>query len=132
MPIILYTLFIAACVPIILAWIGAYYRIKQFGKLDNNHPRIQQSKLEGIGARVQGAQANAWEALIVYAAVILIAHASGVDLRFLTLPAVIFILLRLFHAVFYIANLAWLRSGIFALSMFCCLYIVYVSATFAG
>lgn len=132
MPIILYTLFVATCLPIVLAWIGAYYRIRQFGKFDNNHPRIQQAKLEGIGARVQGSQANAWEALIVYATVILIAHASGVDLHSLMVPAVIFIFLRLLHAIFYIANLAWLRSGVFALSMFCCLYIVYISATFAG
>ena len=129
MPVILYTLFAASLMPILLAWTGAYFRVRQFGRFDNHYPRIQQNEMRGVGARVQAAQMNAWEALTVYLMVNFIAFASGLDLHSLDRVALIFISLRVLHAVFYIANLAWLRSGVFALSMVCCLYIVYLSAT---
>ena len=129
MPVILYSLFFVSCMPILLAWIASFFRVKQFGKFDNNYPRIQQAQLTGVGARVQGAQMNSWEALIIYATVNFIAFASGLELNSLDEVAIAFALLRVLHAVFYIANLAWFRSGVFALSMFCCLYIVFLSAT---
>ena len=63
MPPILVTLFFLALFPVVLSAIGGYYRIKQFGHLDNHHPRAQQSRLEGPGARAIAAHKNAWEAL---------------------------------------------------------------------
>lgn len=129
MPVILYSLFFVSFMPILLSWVGVYFRVKQFGKLDNNYPRVQQAQLSGIGARVQGAQMNAWEALIIYTMVNFIALASGLDMNSLNKVAIAFAMLRVLHAVFYIANLAWFRSSVFVLSMFCCLYIVFLSAT---
>ena len=129
MPVTLYALFIVSFMPIVLAWIGAYYRVRQFGVFDNNYPRTQQAQLTGIGARIQGAQMNAWEALIVFTMANFIAFASGLDLKAIANAAIAFVAFRALHAVFYIANLAWLRSSVYALGMFCCLYIVYLSAT---
>ncbi|MGB2248676.1 MAG: MAPEG family protein, partial [Alcanivorax sediminis] len=80
MPNILYVLFAVSFLPIFLAWAGVYFRIKQFKRFDNHHPRQQQAALEGAGARAQAAQANAWEALIVFTMVCFIAYASGLDL----------------------------------------------------
>ncbi|MEX2516785.1 MAG: MAPEG family protein [Gammaproteobacteria bacterium] len=131
MPIVLYTLFLASVFPIVLSAIGIYVRIKQLGKFDNDHPRAQQARLVGSGARVVAAQQNAWEALAVYVAVVLIAHASGVNLNELAIPAIIFITFRVLHAFLYIRNYSTLRSLAFAISMFSCLYIVYVSATYS-
>lgn len=128
MPVILYTLFLASLMPILLAWTGVFFRIRQFGHFDNNHPRAQQAALTGAGARVQAAQMNAWESLIIYTVVVVIAFAAGVDLHSLSKVAIAFIVLRVLHAIVYIANLAWIRSGVYALSMICCLYIVYLSA----
>ncbi len=129
MPTILYVLFAISFLPIFLAWAGVYFRIKQFRHFDNYHPRQQQAALEGAGARTQAAQANAWEALIVFTMVCFIAYASGLDLHRLDGVALLYLATRLLHPVLYIANLAWLRSGVFAVGMGCCLYIVYLAAS---
>ncbi|MEX2367200.1 MAG: MAPEG family protein [Pseudohongiellaceae bacterium] len=129
MPVILITLFAFSLFPVVLSGIGHYFRVKQFGRVDNDHPRQQQARLEGTGARVMAAQSNAWESLAVYTLVIFIAFAMGVDLHTLTTPALVFISFRLLHALFYIVNLATLRSLSFAVSLFTCIYIFYVTAT---
>jgi uncharacterized MAPEG superfamily protein len=129
MPVIFYSLIVVSFMPILLAWAGAYVRIKQFGHLDNHYPRIQQSQLTGVGARIQGAQMNAWEALIMYTMVNFLADASGLDLYSLNYVAIAYVILRVLHAIFYIANLAWIRSGVFVLSMLCLLHILYLSVT---
>src|SRR5690606_41276778 len=81
MPVTLSVLFVVAMMPIVVAWISGYYRKKQFGRFDNEHPRLQQSQLTGVGARAVAAQANCWESLQTFAVVVLIAVAVGVDLR---------------------------------------------------
>ena len=132
MPLILYTLFAVSFLPILLAWVGGYFRFRQFETFDNHYPRLQQAQMQGIGARVQAAQMNAWEALIIYTAVNLIAFASGLDLNTLDTVACAYLGLRILHGVFYLADWAWTRSSVFALGMFCCLYIVYRAATHAA
>lgn len=131
MPIILYVLLATAILPIIIAGFAVHFRKQQFGHADNNHPRLQQLKLTGIGARTMAAQQNAWEALPVFMSVVLIAFASGVDLNTLTVPALIFFCFRVLHAFFYMMNLASLRSFAFSVSFFACLYIFYVAVTIA-
>ena len=37
--------------PYVLAGLGGYDQIRQFGALDDHHPRSQAAGLEGIGAR---------------------------------------------------------------------------------
>ena len=127
MPLILYTLFFISLIPIVLAWIGGVCRVKQFGRLDNHHPRQQQSDMTGFGARVQAAQANGWEALAIYTATVVIAYASGIDMYALDIPALLFLTLRLIYSVTYMANLAWVRSVVFVAGMGCCFYIIYLS-----
>lgn len=131
MPVILVTLFIASLLPILLAGASHYFRIRQFGGVDNAHPRAQQAQLTGPGARVVAAQQNAWEALIVYTLVVFIAFAAGVDLHTLTLPALLFIGFRLLHALFYGLNRSTLRSLAFAGGMGCCIFIFGVAARVA-
>lgn len=125
MPIILHTLFVVAVIPILLSMMGGFFRVRQFGRLDNAYPRLQQAELRGVGARVQGAQANAWEALSVYAVTVFIAFAAGVDLRSLDVPALLFVVFRILYSVLYVINWAWLRSAVFGLGMGCCIYIFY-------
>lgn len=129
MPVILYVLFIVSILPILLAGIGNFMRARQFGAFDNHNPRAQQAQLTGAGARVQAAQGNAWEALVVFGSSCFIGYASGLPLDSLSLVAMVFLLCRILHAVFYIADLAALRSLIFGVGSACCLYIVYLSAT---
>lgn len=127
MSTILITLFAAAMFPIVLAWLGGYFRKRQFGSIDNRHPRMQYAKLEGAGARAFAAQQNAWEAVAIYTLTVFIAFASGVDLHTLTMPALVFITARALHPVFYVANLDKLRSLAFTVGLFSCVYIFYVA-----
>ena len=66
----LIALVIVALLPYVLAGMGGPFRIKQFGKIDNNHPRQQYSQLTGMGGRVWAAQQNAWEALAIFTAAV--------------------------------------------------------------
>lgn len=128
MPAVLYTLFIVAMIPYVLAVIGARYRVRQFGRFDNNNPRLQQAELRGVGARVQAAQANSWEALSVYAVAVFIAFAAGVDLRGLDTVALIYVAARVGYVVLYVLDMAWLRSAVFGVGAGCCVYIFVQAA----
>ena len=128
MPTILIVLFVFSLMPIALAWVAAYYRYQQFGRCDNRHPRLQQSQLEGAGARAMGAQQNTWETLIIFSMVVFIAYASGVDLHTLSGAATLFMLFRVLYVIAYLANYSLTRSIIYTLGMCCCLYIFAVSA----
>ncbi len=128
MPIILYVLFILSVVPIVLAGVENVYRVRQFERFDNHNPRQQKALLEGVGARVRAAQANAWEALMIFSATCLIAYAGGVDLNTLSTVALIFLACRIAHALCYIADLAGLRSLAFGGAMLCSFYIVFQAA----
>lgn len=128
MPIVLYTLVAVALMPYLLAVDGARYRVQQFGRFDNNHPRLQQSELRGTGARVQAAQANSWEALSVYAVAVFVAFATGVDLRSLDTVALIYLAARIAYVVFYVLDMASLRSVVFGVGAGCCVYIFVQAA----
>lgn len=124
MSVALYVLGAAALMPYVLAAIGARCRMQQFGKFDNNYPRLQQEELRGLGARVQAAQANSWEALGVYAASVFIAFAVGIDLRTLDAVALVFIAARVAYVACYLLDRAWLRSVVFGVGIGCCIYII--------
>lgn len=122
--IVLYVLFLVATLPIVLAWVGSLYRIHQLGYFDNHHPRVQAAALRDAGARAYAAQANAWESLQIFLVVVVIAQATGLALDTLDVPALLFLLCRVLHPVFYIANWAWSRSLVYFGGMLCCLYIL--------
>ncbi len=50
MTIALVCLLITAIIPLTLTWLAGYYSYQQFGEADNNNPREQYARLEGIGA----------------------------------------------------------------------------------
>ncbi len=128
MPWLYWVLFILTVIPYLLAGTAGYCRTRDFGRLDNHHPRLQQQQLTGIGARAVAAQGNAWEALAVFVTVVLIAYMAGLNEASLALPATLFLIARVLHAVFYLFNLATLRSLVFMAGMFTCMYIVYLAA----
>lgn len=103
-------LLVACVLPILLAFLGGYYKTKQFGTLDNKNPRRQAALLEGTGARVASAQANAWEALACFAPAVLVNHVAGGEPGGAAMASLIFIAARVLHAVFYMADLDPLRS----------------------
>lgn len=123
MPTLFLVLFIVSLFPMVLAILGGFLRKKQFGKFDNKQPRLQQAHMTGLGARVMAAQQNAWEALIFYSVVCLLAYISGLNFASFALPAGLFLMSRIFHALFYILDMDVYRSLVFFIGWFSCLYI---------
>ncbi len=105
--------------PILLAFLGGYYRGKAFGTPDNKNPRAQAAQLEGTGARIYAAQANAWEAALLFTAAILTSNLAGLSAEAATPWALAFVVFRVLHAIFYIQNIDKARSGVFLASIVC-------------
>ena len=119
-------LFIACVIPNVLAPIGGYFKGKQFGSLDNKNPRAQAAALEGAGARAAAAQSNAWEALAIFAAAVLVNHANGGDPGTSAVLAMVWVGARILHAVFYLADIATARSGVFVVAFGCAIALFFV------
>lgn len=128
MTIPLWCLFIVSLLPYGLAGAGNYYRLKSPGGLDNQNPRAQIAKLDGPGARAYAAQQNAWEALGLFTAAVLINHLAHGDPQSSALAAMIFVVARLLHAVAYIRNWDKARTGIFCIGLICCIALVVLGA----
>lgn len=126
----LWCLVIVALLPFLLSFSGGYFRMRQFGGIDNKHPRIQAAKLEGVGARVYAAQANAWEALALFTAAMVVLHlanpeaARGSTAANLSLG---FLLTRVAHPIAYVANQDLVRSLVFVVGLGCVFGIFWIA-----
>jgi uncharacterized MAPEG superfamily protein len=120
---------VAILLPYVLSGTGGYMRARQFGSLDNNNPRAQAARLEGAGARVYAAQQNAWEALPVFGLSVLVAHLAGANPASSALASVLYLAARVLHAVFYVADLASLRSLAFLVGFGCCVWLFVLAAS---
>ena len=126
----LWCLLIVALLPYPIAFLGGYFKTKQFGKVDNKNPRQQTALLEGAGARAAAAQANAWEAVGVFTAAMVVLHlanpeaARGATAANLSLG---FLATRIAHPILYIANQDTLRSLVFMVGMGCVIGIFVIA-----
>jgi len=112
-------LVILAFLPYPIAWVAGFLRHRQFGSLDNKHPRQQQAQLEGPGARAQAAHANAWEALAVFTAAVVVTHLANADADRAARLSQWFVATRILHPILYVANLDVLRSIVFVGGLGC-------------
>lgn len=115
-------LLVLSVLPIVWSWVSGYCRQKQFGAIDNKHPREQNAQLTGAGARAVAAQQNAWEALAVYAAALLAVTIADVPVESYATLALVVLACRIAHGVFYIANWDILRSLAFLPAFGICIY----------
>jgi uncharacterized MAPEG superfamily protein len=126
----LWCLAIIAFLPYVLSFTGAYFKQRQFGSIDNKHPRIQAAKLEGVGARVLGAQMNAWEALGVFTAVQVVLHLANPEAARGSTAAnlsLLFLATRIAHPIFYLANIDVARSIAFLIGLVCAIWLVVLA-----
>ena len=79
MTIQIYALLVAAILPYVWHFASLPLKNKQLGGLDLNEPRARHGELLGSAARAVAAQANAWEALGLFAAANLAALMAGAD-----------------------------------------------------
>lgn len=105
--------------PILLAFVGGFYRGQAFGTADNKNPRAQAAKLEGPGARAYAAQANAWEAATMFPAAVLTTHAAGLPAEAAAPWSIAFVVFRVLHAAFYLADVDKARSAAFMGGIVC-------------
>ena len=122
-------LLVLAVMPYVLASVGGYFRMQQLGSLDNNHPRIQATQLEGIAARAWAAQQNAWEALAVFGVVVIVAHLVHADPAASATASLVYLATRIAHPVLYLANQATLRTLVFIVGLGCIGRLVFLAAT---
>lgn len=90
----------------------------QFGARQNHNPRDFLNNLEGLPRRAHAAQQNSFEAIPGFAAGVIIAHVAGVaQLVTIDVLAVLFVTSRLLYIIFYLADLAALRSLAWAIGL---------------
>lgn len=124
MTVPLWCLFFAALLPYVCAGVGAYYRVKLPGGADNKEPRKQAQQLEGIGARAYAAQQNAWEALGLFTATVVINQLAHAAAGPSATAALVFLGARIAHPLLYIANQDKLRSLSWLIGLVCCMTLI--------
>jgi uncharacterized MAPEG superfamily protein len=125
MTILIWALIIATLLPY-LAKAPVAYAMNQLGGYDNNHPREQQAKLVGFGARALAAHQNAFESLIVFATAILLAIATEHTGALIQQLAIAHIIARIGYNILYLANIGTLRSLVWFVSLGCSLAILFL------
>lgn len=116
----LWCLFITMFLPIVCAGIS-----KAGGQgYDNAQPRQWLAQQEGFRARAVAAQQNSWEALLLFAIAVLVAHVILGPSDSVNQMAVGFVVARLAYIVAYVVNwamartLVWLVGFLLTVSIF--------------
>ena len=92
---------------------------KAGAKYDNNHPRDWLAKQEGWRRRANAAQSNGFEAFPFFAAAVIVAHLAHAPQGRVDLLALGFIAARVAYIATYIADVAPLRSLVWAAGLGC-------------
>lgn len=116
-------LFIAVLLPYLLKIVVGYF-MKKEGRYDNHHPREQQARLVGMGARAVAAHQNGFESLLVFATAALAALATNQVTERVQILAIIYIVSRVVYNVLYLMNWASLRSLVWFIGLLCSLIIL--------
>ena len=93
-----------------------------FGVLSNGlaaqaGPRDRLPEPSIVHARVTRLRANMIENLLLFAPIVLVAHAIGVSKEITILGAQLFFGARLAHAIIYMVGLPWIRPAAFAVAL---------------
>jgi len=117
----------------LLPYVWVYFAKAGAPKYNNRLPRAWVEK-QADNYKVQRAYAahlNAFEAFAPFAAGVVLAQLAGVDPARIALLAVAFVALRVLHGVFYLADVALVRSLVW-LAAFACVVALLVLAALAA
>ena len=128
MSIPFWCVFISALL-IFIAKIPVAREMQAQGGYDNHLPRNQQAQLTGFGARALAAHQNSFEAFMLFAAGVLMAHTTQTAGWLIDGLAIIFVIARVMYLVCYWVDLAWQRSLIWIVGLVCSLLLM-LSPTF--
>ena len=126
MAIAYWCILIAALLPYVWVFIA-----KQSGgdRYNNHDPRSWQDKQTNPRSRrANAAQLNGFESFPAFVAGVLMAQLAGVDPRTISLLAIVFVVGRVLHGVFYVTNRASLRSLSWLVGMLCVLALIVMAA----
>lgn len=118
MSIPFWCVFISA-VLIFVARIPVAKAMKEQGGYNNHLPRAQQAQLTGFGARALAAHQNSFEAFMLFAVGVLMAHTTQTAGWLVDVLAVIFVIARVIYLLCYWADLAWQRSLVWFVGLVC-------------
>ena len=128
MSIPFWCVFISALL-IFVAKIPVAKAMNDLGGYDNHLPRQQQAQLTGFGARALAAHQNCFEAFILFAVGVLMAHTTQTAGWLIDLLAIIFLITRVIYLLCYWVDLAWQRSLVWFVGLVCSLLLM-ISPTF--
>ena len=103
--------------------------MKEQGGYNNHLPRQQQAQLTGFGARAVAAHQNCFEAFILFAVGVLMAHTTQTAGWLIDSLAIIFVITRVIYLPCYWGDLAWQRSLVWVVGLVCSLLLM-ISPTF--
>ncbi|TPD54639.1 MAG: hypothetical protein C9355_07350 [Thalassolituus maritimus] len=89
------------------------------GRYNNYSPREFLEKQEGFRKRAHWAQLNSFEAFPMFATAVIIAHLTGAEQDYINTLAIAFIGIRIVYGAMYLANLAALRTLVWAAGLAC-------------
>jgi len=115
MTTLIWCLFIATLLPL-LAKGPVGYAMSKLGGYNNNHPREQQSKLTGFGARALAAHQNAFESLMIFAPAVLLAIATQHTDANISLLAIVHVCARILYNALYLADMDKLRTLVWSVA----------------
>jgi len=115
MTVLIWCLFAATLLPY-LAKAPVAMAMNKLDGYDNNHPRSQQAKLTGFGARALAAHQNAFESLIIFVPAVLLAITTKNTTDIITLLAVTHVIARVLYNLLYLFNIGILRSIVWAVA----------------
>jgi len=121
---------IAALLPMGCAWLaksGNLGKSRKDGGFDNHDPRAWMGRQTDWRARANAAQANSFEALPFFIGAVIIAHLLGAGQTLLDMLALLFVLLRIFYVMMYVADMPTARSAVWAAG-----FLVNVAILFIG
>ncbi|TMP03034.1 hypothetical protein CWC11_15365 [Pseudoalteromonas sp. S3178] len=99
----------------------------KLGRYDNKHPRSQQEKLTGFGARALAAHQNCFESLTVFAVAIAVVLGTNSINAVTETLVVTHIVSRTLYCIFYWLNLDIIRSLVWFIGLGTAIAMIVVS-----
>ncbi|WP_372762946.1 MAPEG family protein [Pseudoalteromonas sp.] len=110
-----------------LAKIPVAVAMAKLGGYDNKHPRAQQAKLTGFGARALAAHQNCFESLAVFAVALAVVMGSNSVNAMTETLAMTHIVARTLYCIFYYMNLDIMRSLVWFIGLGSAIAMIVVS-----
>ena len=133
MTIAIFTILLAALMPIVCAGIAKYGMFSKHpreGGFDNRNPRDWLAKQEGYRKWANAAQQNCWEALPFFASAVIVNHILGGAGITANLLAITFIVLRALFVYLYVTGKQAMRSLVWVFALIINVALFFLSVVF--